>query len=92
MILVAEEGRGTEMIGLKKYAQGEPDYWHYIKSGEKMSRGTNRPAREHLVIDRKKGHKYHHVEEQDEMGQWLTVHHEDRPLDPKALNDNLDSR
>jgi len=71
------------MTGLKEKAQGEPDYWRYTKSGEKISGSTSRPAREHLVIDRKRDHKYHHVEEQDESGQWVTVHHEDGALDPK---------
>lgn len=71
------------MIGLKEYAQREPGYWRYTKLGEKISRGTNRPAREHLVIDRKSGHKYHHVEEQNESGKWVNVERHEGPLDPR---------
>jgi predicted RNA-binding Zn-ribbon protein involved in translation (DUF1610 family) len=82
-ILNSDEGRGMEMIGLKEKAQGEPDYWRYTKLGEKISKGTKRPAREHLVIDRMSRHKYHHVEEQDESGKWVTVHHQEMPLDTR---------
>jgi hypothetical protein len=84
VILLCDQAKAREMIGLKQYDQGEPDYSRYTKVGEKISRGTNRPAREHLVIDRKSHHKYHHVDEQDESGQWVTVEHHDAPLDPKA--------
>ncbi len=42
-------------------------------------------ARENLDIDIKGNRKFHHVEEQDENGNWHTVHHEDEPLKKKQI-------
>jgi hypothetical protein len=40
-------------------------------------------AKEELSIDIRGDRKYHHVEEQDESGRWVTVHHEDQILKKK---------
>lgn len=40
-------------------------------------------AKEQLDIDIKGNRKFHHVEELDENGNWVVVHHEDVPLKKK---------
>ncbi len=80
-ILVKDIAVAKEMIQLKQKAQGQKRYYRYTKMGDKTSRGTKRPARECLVIDRRNRCKYHHVEEQDESGNWSTVHHEEESLE-----------
>lgn len=40
-------------------------------------------AKEELRIDIAGDWKFHHVEEQDENGQWVTVHHQNEPLKKK---------
>ena len=37
-------------------------------------------AKEQLDIDIEGNRKFHHVEELDENGNWVVVHHEDEPL------------
>jgi len=48
-------------------------------SRQKISK-RGKEAREDLDIDIAGNRKRHHVEEQDEKGDWKTVHHEDEPL------------
>lgn len=59
-----------------------------VMSRQKLSK-RGREAREELDIDIVGNRKRHHVEEQDEKGEWKTVHHEDIPLKKrhKAEND-----
>lgn len=47
-------------------------------------------AREDLDIDIVGNRKRHHVEEQDEKGDWKTVHHEDEPLKKSCKNKKTD--
>jgi hypothetical protein len=54
-------------------------------SRQKISK-RGKEARENLDIDIAGNRKRHHVEEQDEKGDWRTVHHEDEPL--KKSNKN----
>lgn len=44
-----------------------------------MSR-AGRPAREELIIDKERKWKYHFVEEQNETGEWETVHYHEGSL------------
>jgi hypothetical protein len=43
---------------------------------QKLS-ALRKEARDELTIDKTKNRKFHHVEEQDEDGNWKTVHYED---------------
>ena len=43
----------------------------------------DKEAKEELTIDITGNRKVHHVEEQDQSGRWVTVHHEDEPLKGK---------
>lgn len=79
-IFVEDHAIAREMIQIKEKVQGQKEYFRYTKSGEKVSQNTKRPTRERLVIDRRNRRKYHHVEEQDESGNWSTVHHEEESL------------
>ena len=54
-------------------------------SREKISK-LGKEAREELSIDIAGNRKFHHVEEQDESGKWVTVHHENEPLRKKRKN------
>lgn len=80
-IFVSDEGRGTETITIEDKKQGFRRFRLLRKWAEKISRKTRSPAQEYLEIDKEKRRKYHHVEEQDESGNWRTVHHHDGPLD-----------
>jgi len=50
-----------------------------IRSGEKLSK-HGKDAREELIIDIDGDRKFHHVEELDENGNWVVVHHHDGKL------------
>jgi hypothetical protein len=52
---------------------------HKFVSRSKISK-RGKEAKEELSIDIRGNRKYHHVEEQDESGRWVTVHHEDQSL------------
>lgn len=54
-------------------------------SRQKIS-NHGKEAREDLDIDIAGNRKRHHVEEQDEKGDWKTVHHEDEPLKKSCKN------
>jgi hypothetical protein len=53
-----------------------------IYSGEKLSK-HGKEAKEELVIDIEGDRKFHHVEELDEKGNWVVVHHCDEKLKEK---------
>ena len=72
--------RSFEMVTVEEYEPTKTDYRWRIKVGEKISGETRRPAREHMIIDRVEGRKYHHVEEQDASGKWRIVEDHDGPL------------
>jgi len=82
-IIASEQIGFLEMVRVDEYAPQRRDYQRRMKAGEKISGGSGRPAREHMIIDRVARRKYHHVEEQDESGKWRIVEHHDGPLSRK---------
>ncbi|MEM3660916.1 MAG: zinc ribbon domain-containing protein [Thermoproteota archaeon] len=78
-VIVTDSGKGLEMVGVKQKAEGNHRFKKYSKHGEKMSK-TGKPARETLIIDKEAKRKYHLVEEQNEKGEWVIVHKEDKPF------------
>jgi hypothetical protein len=53
-----------------------------VVSRDKISK-HGKKAKEQYSINIRENRKFHHVEEQDESGNWTVVHHEDEPLKGK---------
>ena len=80
-----EIGIGTSLKGKAKDKSGKAK--RKFLSRSKLSR-KGKEAREQLDIDIAGDRKFHHVEELDESGNWVVVHHEDEPLKKKNGNQN----
>lgn len=56
------------------------------KIRDKISKGTKRPAREILIIDKERKVKIHRVWEKDQKGEWVSVHEEEIPFEEMLKN------
>jgi hypothetical protein len=63
----------------KVWEQQKRQVWKEDSNGSKRQKlsALGKEARDELTIDKTKNRKFHHVEEQDEDGNWKTVHYED---------------
>ena len=78
-ITVTNSVKALEMWGVKQKVKGYHRFKKYHKQGVKMSK-SGKLTRETLIIDKEKKRKRHLVEEQNEKGEWVVVHDEDKPL------------
>jgi uncharacterized OB-fold protein len=78
-VAVEDSIKAWEMIEIRQKAEGYHRFKKYSKHGEKISK-TGKSARVILVVDKEARRKYHRVEEQNEKGEWVVVHEEDKAL------------
>lgn len=78
-ITITDSAKALVMFGVKQKVKDYRRFKKYHKQGEKISK-SGKLARETLIIDKETKRKRHLVEEQNEKGEWLVVHDEDKPL------------
>ena len=78
-VLNVEVQTGFDMVKLKQNVRSSHKYDGLLQAGERIGK-NGKLARIRLFIDVRNKIKHHHVEEQNEKGEWVIVHEEDEPL------------